>query len=96
MAGGPETALIDFYQKNYTRMWGIEREGIYFGSTEPPSRSTIRFFSFSTGEVRTVAEIEGSLAGSVSGLTISPDKKRLLFPLLAHRGSDLMMIENFH
>ena len=96
VAGGTETPLIDFHQKNYTRMWGIERNGIYFAATEAPARSTIRFFSFSTAEVKTVAEIEGSLAGSVSGLTISPDGQRLLFPITSHRGSDLMMIEYFH
>ncbi|MGH9770064.1 MAG: hypothetical protein ACREAB_21785 [Blastocatellia bacterium] len=45
--------------------------------------------------MKTVAEIDRTLPGGVSGLTISPNGKWLLFPLFAQRGSDLIMIENF-
>ncbi|MGH9853425.1 MAG: hypothetical protein ACREBD_26590, partial [Blastocatellia bacterium] len=77
------------------RMWVVKDEGLYFAVAEPAPRSTIKFLSFSNGSVKSVAEIDGNLPSSVSGLTISPDGKWLLFPLVAQRGSDLMMIENF-
>jgi len=87
--------LVDLHQKSYTRMWTVTGEGIYFAIAESSARSAIKFFSFSDRSVKAVAEIDGNLPSSVSGLTVSPDGRWLLFPMVAQRGSDLMMIENF-
>jgi Tol biopolymer transport system component/DNA-binding winged helix-turn-helix (wHTH) protein len=94
--GGAETAFYDFHQKNYSRMWAVVGDGIYFAVAESPTRSTIRFFNSSTESVKTVAEIDGNLPSSVSGFVVSPNGEWLLFPLVSQRGSDLMMVENFH
>jgi WD40-like Beta Propeller Repeat len=50
---------------------------------------------WSDGSVRTVASFDGKVHGGVSGLSISPDGKWLIYPLVTQRGSDLMMIKNF-
>jgi Tol biopolymer transport system component/DNA-binding winged helix-turn-helix (wHTH) protein len=94
-AGGAETPIFDFHQKNYSRIWTVTGEGVYFAEAKSTTQSTIKFFSFSTQSEKTVAEIDRIMPGSISGLTISPDGKWLLFPFYAKRGSDLMMIENF-
>lgn len=94
-SGGKETPLFDFHQKNYSRMWTLTPEGIYFAVPESSTRSTIKFFNFASGSQKTVVEIEGNLRSNVSGLTLSPNGRWLLFPLVAQHGSDLMMIENF-
>jgi Tol biopolymer transport system component/DNA-binding winged helix-turn-helix (wHTH) protein len=94
-AGGAETPLFDFHQKNYSRGWTVTSEGVYFAVASSSTQSTIKFFSLSTGAEKTVAEIDRVLPSSVSGLTVSPDGRWLLLPLFARRGSDLMMIENF-
>jgi Tol biopolymer transport system component/DNA-binding winged helix-turn-helix (wHTH) protein len=92
---GKEMSVFDFHQKNYSRMWTVTDEGIYFAIPESSTRSTIKFFSFANNSQKTVAEVEGNLRGNVSGLTLSPNGKSLLLPLVTQRGSDLMMIENF-
>jgi Tol biopolymer transport system component/DNA-binding winged helix-turn-helix (wHTH) protein len=94
-AGGAETPLFDFHQKNYSRGWTVTSEGVYFAVASSNAQSTIKIFSLSTGAEKTVAEIDRVLPSSVSGLTVSPDGRWLLLPLFARRGSDLMMIENF-
>ncbi|HKQ74832.1 MAG TPA: winged helix-turn-helix domain-containing protein [Blastocatellia bacterium] len=94
-AGGAEAPVFDFHQKNYSRIWTVTGEGVYFAEAKSTTQSTIKFFSFSTQSEKTIAEIDRILPGSVSGLTISPDSRSLLFPFYAKRGSDLMMIENF-
>ncbi len=96
VAGGEEKPVFDFHQKTYSRAWVVAELGIYFAVSESPAQSSIRFFNFSTGSIKTMAAVDGNLPGSVSGLTLSPDKNWLLFPMVAQRGSDLMMIENFH
>jgi Tol biopolymer transport system component/DNA-binding winged helix-turn-helix (wHTH) protein len=93
--GGKEMPLFDFHQKNYSRMWAVTKEGIYFAIPETSTRSTIKFFSFATNTQKTVAQVEGYLRSNVSGITLSPNGKSLLLPLVTQRGSDLMMIENF-
>jgi Tol biopolymer transport system component/DNA-binding winged helix-turn-helix (wHTH) protein len=95
VAGGEETLLFDFHQKSYSRNWVVAEDGIYFAVAESPIRSGIQFFSLATRSVKTVAEFDNNLPSSVSGLTLSPDGRWLLFPLVTQRGSDLMMIENF-
>jgi Tol biopolymer transport system component/DNA-binding winged helix-turn-helix (wHTH) protein len=94
-SGGKEMSLFDFHQKNYSRMWTVTDEGIYFAIPESSTRSIIKFFNFANNSQKTVAEVEGNLRGNVSGLTLSPNGKSLLLPLVTQRGSDLMMIENF-
>jgi Tol biopolymer transport system component len=94
-AGGAEESVFDFHQKNYSRVWAITGEGVYFAVASSNTQSTIKFFSFSTRTEKTIAELDRILPSSVSGLTISPDGRFLLFPLFAKRGSDLMMIDNF-
>jgi Tol biopolymer transport system component len=95
VAGGEETPVFDFHQKNYSRAWVVAEQGIYFAATETSAQSSIQFFNFSNGSIKTVAVVDGNLPASVSGLTIAPNKSWLLFPMVAQRGSDLMMIENF-
>src|SRR5215813_2195139 len=94
-AGGAEEPVFDFHQKNYSRIWAITGEGVYFAVASSNTHSTIKFFRFSTRTEKTIAEIDRVLPSSVSGLTVSPDGRWLLLPLFARRGSDLMMIENF-
>lgn len=95
VASGAETPVFDFHQKNFSRVWAVTNEGVYFAEARSATQLSIRFFSFSDGSVKTVAELDRTLPNDVSGLTISPDGKCMLFPLFAQRGSDLMMIENF-
>jgi Tol biopolymer transport system component/DNA-binding winged helix-turn-helix (wHTH) protein len=97
VSGGEETAVYDHQPKTPSRMWAVVNEGIYFGTLEPSTRSSIKFYSFSNRSVKTVVEniAAGSMPNSISGLSISPDGRWVLFPLVVERGSDLMMIENF-
>lgn len=95
-SGGREMPLFDFHQKNYSRMWTVTDAGIYFAVPQSSTRSSINFFSFASASQRLVTAVEGNLRSNVSGLTLSPNGKSLLLLLVTQRGSDLMMIENFH
>ncbi len=96
-SGGEETPVYDFQQKALSRMWSVLNDGIYFAVAESSTRSAIKFYSFTNGSVKTVIDgiDDGIMPNSISGLTISPDGRWVLFPLVIQRGSDLMMIENF-
>jgi len=95
-AGGQEAPVYDFHQKNYCRMWTINNEGLYFADDQTSARLAIKCFSLANKSVKTVAEIDGTLRSGVSGLSMSPDGKSLVFPMVVQPGADLIMIEDFH
>lgn len=95
VAGGDETLVFDSSQKDYSRFWTAGIDGLYFAVAAQPAKTVMNFLVFATGAVRPVAEIDGRLPSSVSGLSISPDKRSMLVPVISQRGSDLMMIEDF-
>ena len=75
------------------RNFDVVREGIYF-VVQPDSGpgQEIRFLSFRSEKITSVAAIESSWSNFIS---VSPDGRWLLFPKLNPEGSDLILVENF-
>jgi hypothetical protein len=75
----------------------VER-GIYFVSAS--QRPAIEFFDFSTGKTETIAEYGETASNPAShvagwGLSVSTDRRSLLFTRREDRSVDLMLVENF-
>jgi Tol biopolymer transport system component len=67
--------------------------GIYFiRRTRAGSQEDLAFFSFATGQIRSLAEIRRPTG---YGLTVSPDDRTVLYTQIDHASSDLMLVENF-
>jgi Tol biopolymer transport system component len=68
-------------------------DGIYF-IPEPGAdgKYSIQFLSFATGTVKSVAPIPRPPS---FGMTVSPDRRGLLYTQFDETGSDLMLVENF-
>jgi len=52
---------------------------------------SIQFFSFATGKVTLITKIGKPFLG----LSVSPDRKWILYSQLDQRSSDVMLVENF-
>lgn len=93
--GGEETRLIP---SCYEQSFEVVERGIYFTSaSQPPA---ILFFDFKTGKTEMVAEYGDGGSNPVSdvvgwGLSVSPERRSLLFSKREDRGVDLMLVENF-
>ena len=87
VTGGDEVKILDsLYGLQYT----VAASGIYFaGPTDYGSE--IRFLSFRTGKVTTIAPREW---GVETGLSVSPDGRFLLYSFAKLIGSDLTLVEN--
>ncbi len=87
--GGAATKVLD--KVDWYQDLAIVDEGIYFipGQEATPS---IRFLSFDTNKISTVAGFEKPLG---VGLTVSPDGKWILYTQFEHVSSELMLVENF-
>ena len=80
------------------RSFFVVEDGIYFiPRSEAGTQASIRFLSFSNGEITQVAAI-GKQAGQAGGLTAFPfsrgQARTILYGQMDRSGSDLMLIEN--
>jgi hypothetical protein len=88
--GGPETLVVKL---THRYNFAVLDRGLYFA---PPrdagGKSAIQYLDFATGTIKTILpDVPIDL-----GLAVSPDGRSLLWSQLDHRGSDLMLIDNFH
>jgi hypothetical protein len=75
------------------RAWGVVDRGIYFISKEATPYQSIRFFSFATRRVTSLATLEKD---AVLNVILSRDGTQLLAACLDQEVNDLMLVENFH
>jgi Tol biopolymer transport system component len=88
IGGGPERVVAEGVLNRAFRVFG---DGVYFLG-RPGGKYEIRFHEFTSGKTRTVGAVEGVVH---TYLSVSPDRKTILFTYSPRRGSDLMLIENF-
>lgn len=94
-ADGEETLVLDEHRAGYWRQWDVVEQGIYFATAETPDRPLIEFFNFATRKVTPILTLEKRLPGAISGLSVSPNGRQLIWTQLDQSGSDLMLMENF-
>jgi Tol biopolymer transport system component/tRNA A-37 threonylcarbamoyl transferase component Bud32 len=96
VAGGPEQQILSSISGSQHAYFPVD-DGIYYVGLPDEKRPTtreIRFFRFATRKSETVTPFE--TAGSGASLTVSPDRKTIVYSALpVSAGSDLMLIENF-
>jgi hypothetical protein len=88
--GGPERRVLDSVEQ---RAFFPAEDGIYhIARADETGAYPLRFFDFASGKGRLLARFEGQLG---LGLTVSPDRKTMLFSVGKPISFDLMLIENF-
>lgn len=95
LAGGEEKLILDHHRAGVWRYWTVVAQGIYFATAERPEQPLLEFYSFATGQVTLVAQLEKGLERSMSGLSVSSDGRRLIWAQVDQVGSDIMLLENF-
>ena len=95
VAGGPERQVLDSMLPNVLQYFPVE-DGIYYVARPDqklPFAFELRFLNFATGKHETLSRFE---ARSGMGLTVSPDRKTILYSgTRPSAGDDLMLIRNF-
>lgn len=91
VAGGTEEKVIESLDvpMNYV----VTEDGIYFiPAAGPDRRSAVRFRKLATGKTETLAELDKV---TMWGMTVSPDRRTILYTQMDHRSDDLMLVDNF-
>jgi hypothetical protein len=55
----------------------------------------MEFFDFATRKVRQVGKLGKVPIGTI-GITVSPDRRQILYVQIDNDGQDIMLVENFH
>ena len=93
--GGEETRIVEANLDPGN--WTAVARGIYFLTRQLPQTSyTLAFFDFATRQTTQITTLEGPRgAFQLSGLTVSPDERWVLYAQRDKLDYDLMMVENF-
>jgi serine/threonine protein kinase len=90
LSGGEERQVLPYV---YLKSFAPVTDGIYYlGPRSDEGSYPLEFFQFSSGVIRLLTKIPGSV---FQGLSVSPDRKTILFTKSVSVGADLMMIESF-
>jgi Tol biopolymer transport system component len=94
--GGEETQVLEQLAAGLWGYWALAPDGVYFAELEPSvkgpeeARTRLRFLSFASGALSTVAELEGHPVEWDPGLAVSPNGQSILYARLreAEPGTD--------
>ena len=89
-------AVLDDLKPGYWGYWAVVREGIYFvGKPADSPHDVVQFYDLRTGHTSAIAPIRNQVMLRDSAFAVSPDGKKILFTQIDHRGSDIMLADNF-
>ena len=90
VVGGAEQKIADL---GHSRTFAVTGEGIYYiGRQRSDRRYELSLLDPLTSKARVLAVLDGPFS---QGLTVSPDRKTILYSRYKEATSDLMLIENF-
>lgn len=90
LGGGQERVVVPAAQG---RAFAVVDDGIYYFAPSRPDGSTpLRFHSFGTRKNLEIAPIKNVAA---DGMSVSPDRKTILFSVAVRSGSNVMVVDNF-
>jgi len=94
VSGGPERLILES-AKLAVHSFVVVENGVYFVWRPDDLRSKpceLRFFDLRTGKDQTLTAFE---AGGQQGLTVSPDRKTILFGTVGRSNYDILLVDDF-
>ncbi|MGH9372194.1 MAG: winged helix-turn-helix domain-containing protein [Vicinamibacterales bacterium] len=89
--GGDEVHVVDGL--SYSINFAVGERGLYFVAVgDTGDKPSVDFFDFSTGKRSTLVRLDKP---HWFGMTLSPDERSLVFPLVDSAGSNLMLVDRF-
>jgi Tol biopolymer transport system component/DNA-binding winged helix-turn-helix (wHTH) protein len=92
-AGGEEEEIIGSLEPGYWGYWAVVENGIYYLDTK--TKPKIVFFDLTTRRITPVFDLENPPAREAPGLTVSSDRKTILYTQLDGLNSEIMLVDNF-
>jgi Tol biopolymer transport system component len=94
--GGKETEVIPGFGAQLRCYWRVAEDGIYFLNKNSQPGPAIEFLEFTTGRIHRIAGLTGKYTIDHGGLTVSPDRRSIVYSQTSRTASEIMLVENFH
>jgi Tol biopolymer transport system component len=100
LAGGAEVLTMPDMRPERWGLWTVSPNGIYFvdddGAPGLNRPEQLKFYSFTTRRLHFIVPLPKPIAltGFLT-LTLSPDRRSLLLPLIDHDTSDIVLVDHF-
>jgi len=95
VSGGEETLVVEGQPPQYPGYWSVFDDGIYILHLDASQQPTIQFFNFETRRSTPVLTLSGAPDPWRGGLTVSPDRRSIMFSQLQYSSSEIVLAENF-
>ena len=92
--GGDARQMLDGLSARDWGNWTLTNEGIYFIDRKA-SDPSIALLDLQTGTIKPMVSLAGKTLSFMSGLSVSPDGKQILYALADRSESDIMLVEDF-
>jgi len=94
VGGGAETLVIPSMPSDFPGYWALAADGIYYLDGSRPDTPEVDFYRFATRDSRRVVSLNGQPVVWSGGLTVSPDRKSLVFSLRQYSSFELILADN--
>ena len=88
--GATPQQVPDMPKISHEAQWALMPDGIYF--TTPASPRTICFYDFATRRTKQIFTADKDL---VEGMSLSPDRRYMLYSQMDEHNSDIMLVDHF-
>jgi len=92
--GGNESLIVPDLETASWHYWQVFNDGIYY-LNESGDLPTISFFDFATRRSTPIASLTGRPGPWYGGLTVSPDRRWLIFSQNDYSSSEIVLVENY-
>jgi hypothetical protein len=99
VAGGEETLVVPDFNWALPGYWTVFSDGIYYLTRETLVDNTFvnhfKFFEFASGRTSELGTLAGNIDDWVGGLTVSSDRRSVLYSQHIYQSREVMLVEHF-
>jgi hypothetical protein len=99
VAGGEETLVVPDFNWAFPAYWTVFSDGIYYLTRETLVDNTfvnhLKFFEFGSGRTSELGTLAGNIDDWVGGLTVSSDRRSVLYSQHIYQSREVMLVEHF-
>lgn len=94
-SGGEETLVINAMNPTLPGYWVAFDDGIYYVDSTAKPQPTIEFYNFLTRRSTRLLSMSGQPDPWFGGLTVSPDRRAIVFSQQQYQSTEIIVGENF-
>jgi Tol biopolymer transport system component len=93
--GGEETLVLPDFSAPMYGNWRLAADGLYYIDPRTRPFGSVEFFEFATQRRHRIALLTAAATTWSGGMTISPDRKWIVYQQMSRAASEIILVDNF-